>query len=373
MAMLTSSPPKANAGAHPPFAGEIADGFVWGRGTLDMKGGVAMLLAAFLRARAERATLPGDVIFAALVDEEVHSESGALFLVNEHPELFAGVRYALGELGGFTSYAGGRRLYPIMVAEKRYTQLRATVRGPGGHGSLPSHGGALAKLARFLRRLDTRRLPVHVTPPVRAMIAATAEALPRPAGLLLRQLLHPALTDRVLDLLGPLGVSFDPLLHNTVNATIIRGGEKVNVIPGEITVELDGRLVPGSVAEDLRAEVQSLAGADAEITIVYAEDGAVAPHDLSLYPILADVLRQADPGGVPIPLVLPAVTDGRFFAQLGIQTYGFIPMRLPRGFDFASLLHAADERVPVEALAFGADAIYAALLRFDEGNAAAEC
>ena len=160
----------------------------------------------------------------------------------------------------------------------------------------------------------------------------------------LRQLLRPALTDRVLDLLGPLGAAFDPLLHNTVNATIIRGGEKVNVIPSEITVELDGRLVPGCVAANLLGAARALATADAEVELISAEDGAVAPHDLGLYPILADVLRQADPGGVPIPMVLAAVTDARFFAQLGIQTYGYIPMRLLPGFDFAALLHAADER-----------------------------
>jgi acetylornithine deacetylase/succinyl-diaminopimelate desuccinylase-like protein len=349
---------------HPPFAGEIADGFIWGRGTLDMKGGVAMLLAAFLRAHAEGALLPGDVLFAAVVDEEASGGNGARFLVEERGDLFADVRFALGELGGFTYHLGQQRLCPIMIAEKRYAQLRAVIRGPGGHGSLPMRGGAAAKLARFLRRLDARRLPVHITPPVSEMIQATADALPLPAGLLLRQLLAPALANRVLDLLGPVGGSFDSLLHNTVNATMIHGGEKVNVIPSEITVEMDGRLLPGYTAEDLRAEVQALAGADAEIQIVYREDGASSPHDMGLYSTLAAILRQADPGCMPTPMVLPAVTDGRFFSQLGIQTYGFLPMKLPRGFDLAALLHAADERVPVEALAFGADAIYQALLRF---------
>jgi acetylornithine deacetylase/succinyl-diaminopimelate desuccinylase-like protein len=353
---------------HPPFAGEIAEGYVWGRGALDMKGGVAMLLAAFMRAKVEAAALPGDVLFAALADEEASGKFGAQFLVTEHPELFAGMRYALGELGGFTYYLGQQRLYPIMVAEKRYTQLRAVIRGPGGHGSLPMHGGAAFKLARFLARLDAQRLPVHVTPPVREMITATADLLPVPAGLLLRQVLHPPVTDRVLELLGAAGASFDPLLHNTVNATIIRGGEKVNVIPSEITVEMDGRLVPGCTAEDLRAEVQRLAGKDAEIQIVYPADGATAPHHMGLYATLADILKRADPEGAPIPLVLAAVTDGRFFSQLGIQTYGFLPMNLPRGFDLQPLLHAADERVPVEAMRFGADAIYQALLRFGEGR-----
>lgn len=353
---------------HPPFAGEIADDFIWGRGTLDMKGAVAMMLAAFLRAKAEAADLPGDVLLAVLSDEEASGGYGADYLVTEHADRFTGVRYALGEFGGFTTYLGPRRLYPIMVAEKRFCQIKATVRGPGGHGSLPMHGGTAAKLAELLRRLDQRRLPVHVTPPVARMVAAIAATQPAPAALLLRQLLRPALTDRVLGLLGAHGATFDPLLHNTVNATLIAGGDKVNVIPSEIAVEMDGRLLPGQTSADLLAEVRALVGDLADVEVKYAEDGATAPLRMGLFATLADILRAADPGGIPVPLVLPAVTDGRHFSRLGIQTYGFTPMKLPAGFDFTRLLHAADERIPVAAVAFGADAIHAALLRFGEAH-----
>ena len=349
---------------HPPFAGDVADGYVWGRGTLDMKGGVAMLVAAFLRAKVERADLPGDVLLALVSDEESGGDFGAGFLTREHADLFAGVQYALGELGGFTSYLGAHRLYPIMVAEKQACLIRATVRGPGGHASLPLHGGAAAKLARMLRRLDRRRLPVHITPAARQMIGAVASVLEPPSSLLFRQLLNPALTDRVLDMLGAQVAPFDPLLHNTATATILRGGEKNNVIPSEITVELDGRILPGQTPDDLLRELGTLLGSDVTLEMIHHDTYAAPEPDMGLFDTLAGILREADPGGAPIPLFLAAVTDARFFTRLGIQTYGFIPMKLPREMEFTALLHAADERIPIEALAFGADAVYQALLRF---------
>ena len=227
---------------HDPFAGDLADGYVWGRGALDMKGGVAMMLAAFMRAKASGLQPPGDVILCLLSDEEGGSPLGAEFMVREHPELFEGVRYSIGEFGGFTMDVAGRRFYPIMVAEKQLCWTHATLRGPSGHGSMPIRGGAMGKLGRFLQSLDRRRLPVHVTPVTRSMIEAIAADVPAKLAMPLKGLLVPALTDRLLDAFGERGRIFDPLLHNTVSATIVAGGEKINVIPDEVTVELDCRL-----------------------------------------------------------------------------------------------------------------------------------
>jgi acetylornithine deacetylase/succinyl-diaminopimelate desuccinylase-like protein len=349
---------------HPPFGGEVADGHIWGRGTLDMKSGVAMFLAAFLRAHLERASLPGDVIFCAVADEENTGEYGAKFLVNEHPEQFTGVRYALGEIGGFTTYFAGRALYPVMVAEKQSCFVTATVRGPGGHGSMPIRGGATAKLANFLSALDNHRLPVHITPSAERMISAIADALPGEAGERMRALLNPAYTDVMLNQLGPLAAGIDPILHNTASPTIIRGGEKINVIPSEIAVQLDGRILPGFTADDLVAELRALAGPDVEIAAPLSDTYQAIEPDMGLFATLAGILREADPNGTPVPMILTAVTDGRHFRRLGIQTYGFMPMKLPPEFEFTRMAHAADERIPVEAMAFGTDAVYQALLRF---------
>jgi acetylornithine deacetylase/succinyl-diaminopimelate desuccinylase-like protein len=157
------------------------------------------------------------------------------------------------------------------------------------------------------------------------------------------------------------------VLRNTVSPTIVETPEqKFNVIPSTIEVTLDGRILPGFGPDDLLREVQALIGDDVELEVVLHDPGPPEP-DLGMFATLAQILERADPGAVAIPLLMPGVTDARFFARLGIQTYGFTPMRLPPDFDFWSGVHGADERVPVEAVAFGADAIHAALERYGEG------
>jgi len=348
---------------YPPFDAVEAEGFIWGRGALDMKGGVAMMLSAFLRARAENTELPGDVILTILSDEEVGGEYGARYLVENHAHLFEGVRYALGEFGGFTMYLGGKRFYPIQMLEKQCSTIQATLSGPAGHGSLPMRGGAMAKLGRMLNKLDTQRLPVHIGPVMELMIQSISGAMPEPLQSLLLQLLDPSKTDEILDMLGSIGGTLDALLHNTVNATTVQGGEQINVIPGQVTVKMDGRLLPGFTPEQMLTELQAVIGDEAELEVTYFDVGSTQA-DMALYETLAGILREDDPEGVPIPYMMPAVTDGRFFSRLGIQTYGFLPVRLPEDFDFMSTIHAANERIPVESLHTGADAVYRALQRF---------
>lgn len=348
---------------HPPFAGAIEDGYIWGRGALDMKAGVAMLVDAFLRAKREGVQLPGDVLLVVLADEEAGGDLGARFLVEERTELFAGMRYALGEFGGFTLHLGGKRFYPIQVAEKQICWLKATIRGPGGHGAFVQRGGAVARLGKLLCDLDRKRLPVHVTPVVREFVERIAAELPRKDAIVLRSLLKPRLTDAALRLLGDNAATTEPMLRNTVNATIVRGGEKINVVPSKIVVELDGRALPGFTPDQLIAEVQTIAGDDIELELVRHDPGPAAP-DLGLFNTLAGVIRELDPGGIPVPLLQIGVTDARFFGRVGIQNYGFLPLRLPEDFIFTRSIHAADERVPVAAVEFGAEAVFRAIQRF---------
>jgi acetylornithine deacetylase/succinyl-diaminopimelate desuccinylase-like protein len=346
----------------PPFGGELVDGYVWGRGALDMKGGVAMMVSAFLRAAQEQTQLPGDVILTVLADEENGGDFGAKFLVEDHAHLFEGVQWSLGEFGGFTLELGGRRLYPIQVAEKQICWLKARVPGRAGHGAMVQRGGTMSRLGKFLRDLDRKRTPVHVTPPARAMIEGIADAVGRPQRDLLLALLKPRLTDRVLPLLGERSKTMEPLLRNTVNATIVRAGEKVNVVPAFVDVELDARALPGFGPDDVLAEVQAVVGDDVELELVRYDPGPPEPR-LDQFEALAEIIRELEPGAVPVPLLQAGVTDARFFAQLGIQNYGFLPLKLPGDFRFTTLIHAPDERVPAEAIEFGAEAVFRALTR----------
>ncbi len=348
---------------HPPFGGELVDGWMWGRGALDMKGGVAMIVDGFLRAARGEIRPRGDVILAILSDEENGGDFGARFLAQEHADLFEGVRHALGEFGGASQTIGGRRFYPIQVAEKQICWLRGLVHGPGGHAALGVRGSAMGKTGRILARLDSGRLPVHVTPVARAWIEGMAEGLPSPQSLVMRSLLDPRLAELTLRAPIPQLRILDRALRNTVTATIVHGGSKINVVPSEIELELDGRTLPGFGPDELIAEVQTLVGHDLELEVV-RHDPYPAHSDLSQMDALSAILRELDSEAVPVPMLQVGVTDGRFLAAIGIQTYGFLPLKLPDDFEFTKLIHAADERVPAEAIRFGAQAVGMAIERY---------
>ncbi len=339
----------------PPFEGVIKDGYVWGRGALDMKGAVAMYLTAVSEAHAT-GELAGDVVLALVSDEEAGGDYGAAWLVNEHPGRFEGIRHALGEFGGFNIEIAGQRFYPVMVAEKQICWLELSFTGPAGHGSLIHRGGAMARLGRALTALDGKLPPVHVTPVAERMFREIATGLGGAARTALLLALKPRLTDRVLNVMGRGARLFQPLFHNTVNATIVRGGKKVNVVPAEVSLQLDGRLLPGFSPDDLIAELKRLIPVPFKVRLLRHDPGP-ENVDWSLYPLLKQTLEEADPGSRAVPLLLSGVTDGRHFARLGIQTYGFTPMKLPAGMNFSELIHAADERIPVKALDFGVETL----------------
>lgn len=356
-------PAKEKDWTHPPFSGQNAGGFIWGRGTLDMKGGIAMMLAALLSLARTNTVPAGDIIFAALSDEEAGGDFGAKFMVSHHPEQFDGVRHAIGEFGAFPFYIGKTCFYPIQTGEKQVCWMKASLKGKGGHGSQRLTGGAMASLGRILSRLDRKRLPVHITPVARDMVTKIADALPQPGGFFFKQLLNPHFTDPILTLLGERGAMFDPLLHNTVNITMIKGGDAVNVIPSRIDLEMDGRILPGFTIQDFLKELKAVTGPGLEIEITRHEP-CPGRADMGLFPTLSSILTEFHPGCVPIPMLLSGITDARHFSRLGIQTYGFIPMNLPPDFNFSTLIHSVNERVPVESLAFGAQAMEALIKRY---------
>jgi acetylornithine deacetylase/succinyl-diaminopimelate desuccinylase-like protein len=349
----------------PPFEGRMQDGYIWGRGALDMKAGVAMMTAALLKAASSGLHPSGDILFLAVSDEEAGGRMGARYLAADHPSLFEGVRYAIGEFGGFPLYIDGKPLYLIQVGEKQPCWMEATIRGLGGHGARPMRDGAMASLGHVLSQLNRCRLPIHITAVTERMVLAMAAALPRHKRAIFRRLLNPRWTDRILKGLGETGRNLEPLFRNTVNATIVRGGEKPNVIPSEIVLGLDARLLPGFEPEDLFAELGEILGEDLDYEVLLFDRGTT-DADFALFPLLADILGQAHPGSHQVPYLLPGSSDARFFDQLGIQTYGFIPMNLPPDFNFFDTIHAADERIPVESVEFGAKAIFEVITRYGE-------
>ena len=339
-----------------PFGAEVRDGYIWGRGAIDMKGELAMFIGLALAIKEAGLQLPFDVRFLFVSDEEGTGRFGASYLVEQHPEIFQDVKWAFGEIGGFTFHVAGKQIYPIMVAEKQFSHIRVTAKGEGGHGSLSHHGTAMEKAARAIVKLSTERLPVRITPAATLMIEGFADIMGGIQGKVLRRLLRPSKTDKTLKLLGTAGELFDPLLHNNANVTIVSGGSAINVIPSAVSFECDLRLVPGCTMEEGIADVKSLIGSDYEIEVVEYDPGS-SKIDMCLYDVISRTLTNREPEAKPVPFVLSGVTDGRFLSKLGIQTYGFTPMKLPEDYNFTALAHAADERIPVGATAFGTEVL----------------
>lgn len=360
---------------HPPFDAVRSDGMIWGRGALDMKGGLAMMIAAFLRAACD-ARPAGDLILLVLADEEASSELGARYVVEEHPSRFEDVQYAIGELGGFPLHVGDSRYYTVQVTEKRLCWLEATVTGAaGGHGALPGDGTAVGRLGEVLSTVARGRLPVRITGPVRRMIRAMIRGADDRAARSLGELLDPSTAARGLEELSELSEHrslFEALLRDTVNPTVVRAGKSINVVPDRGVVRMDGRLLPGGEADRLTRSLDEMLPPNVREGVRYRvlrNPSGQGEPDLGLFPLLRDLLLDADPGGTPIPFVLPAVTDAHYFASLGIQTYGFLPLDLPRGFDLLDRIHAPDERVPVRSIRFGTRILRRLLRRYGRGDA----
>ncbi len=358
-------PVERDRWTHPPFAAEIHDGYLYGRGAIDMKNFVVMAFEV-LRALKD-VPKRRDLIFAAVADEEAGCDFGSRFLVEQHPELVR-AEYALGEVGGFSMQVSGATVYPVMVAEKGVAWLRASFRGEPGHGSVPKRGTAVLKLARWVDALGALRLPHHVTDPARKLIQGLA-GVGGAGRLVLPQLLRPSLERLVLEKLFPdkeLAPWFSALLRNTATPTVLSGGVKINQIPGVASVELDGRTLPGFTAKDLMRELHEALGEDVEFEVLREMPGVETSERSPLYDTIRETLRAHAPGALVVPYMIPGYTDAKQFSRLGTKCYGFSPVQFPpeHKVQFGKLYHGHDERIWVDGFVWGTQVLTDVVRRF---------
>lgn len=348
----------------PPFEAREVDGMLYGRGTLDMKAGVAMLVHSLLRAKAADIRPAGDIVLALVVDEETGGSVGMQYLLDEHADQFDGIRHAIGEFGGFPLHVAGQKFYRIGVSQKQYARVRLRFQAPGGHGSLPASRTVTGVLGEALAKLDAHKMPYHKTPLAERIIRTMTSHLDGSLAATLAELLDPATFDRALERI-PDGVErFESLFRDTANATIVSAGHKFNVIPSEAVVDIDARILPGRTAADLLEELRQLLGDQVAIDVVASGPTTKPDVDYTLFDTLAEILTESDPDGVPIPYLFNESPDGRLLEAQGMQNYGFLPMNLPPEIDLPSLIHGENERVPVSAIQFGADALFKLVNRY---------
>ena len=319
----------------PPFAGEVRDGVLWGRGAVDMKNADAVILAV-VREWARTGWRPArDVVLAFTADEEDTAEAGARWLVEQRPDLFEGCTEAVGESGAFTFHAdGGQKLYPIASAERGTAWLKLTARGKAGHGAKPNTDNAVTKLAAAITRIGEYQWPIRLIPTVRAAIDAIAAAVGAPAD---------------PDELGSARALVAGTIRNSANPTMLSAGYKVNVIPGEAVAYVDGRILPG-YDDEFEKTLNELTGPDVSWEYAHKEIPLEAPLDAPIMDAMKRALLAEDPGAHVVPYCMTGGTDGKQFARLGMACYGFTPLLLPPGYDYYAMFHGVDERIPVSAL-----------------------
>ncbi|MGD9734722.1 MAG: M20/M25/M40 family metallo-hydrolase [Solirubrobacterales bacterium] len=325
-----------------PFGGEIADGLVWGRGAVDMKATVAMVLAV-LGAFARGSHAPRrELVLAFFADEEMGSRLGSGWAVENRPELFAGATEAIGEIGGFTmTLPGGRRVYPLQIAERGMLWGRITVEGPGGHAAFSSVSNPVERIAKLVERVQNLGVPTPVED-----LQAMAQRLGVTNGNGAKD------REEALAALGPLGTLVAKAGATTFVPTVLEAGSKLNVIPDSASLGVDCRFLPGDDEKTLTA-LRSAMDPDMSLEILSRTPGACAPGTGPIVDACSAAIHAADPTGTIVPYTLPASTDGQHLARLGIAPYGFAPLILSSDLDLLSLFHARDERVPVSAVEEG--------------------
>jgi acetylornithine deacetylase/succinyl-diaminopimelate desuccinylase-like protein len=325
-------------------SGEVRDGYVWGRGAVDMKGTLAMSLAVARQLKRDAVVPNRDLILAFVADEEAGGFNGARWLTDHRPELFAGATEAISEVGGFSVTVGdGARAYLVETAEKGVAWLRLTARGTAGHASLLHTDNAVAKLAAAITRLERHEFPLVLTGPVAELLEGLAEMTGVP--------FDPAEPEAAVARLGHLARLVGATLRDTATVTMVEAGYKANVVPSTARATVDGRMLPGREAA-FEASLAEILGPEIEREYLHMP-GVATTFDGSLVDAMAAAIGAEDPGARLLPYMLSASTDAKSFQRLGIRLFGFSPLRLPPELDFTSLFHGVDERVPVDGLRFG--------------------
>jgi acetylornithine deacetylase/succinyl-diaminopimelate desuccinylase-like protein len=338
-----------------PFSGAVENGYVWGRGAVDMKDMVGMMIAVARHFKRAGIVPPRDLVFAFVSDEEAGGKYGCQWLVDHRPDLFDGITEAVGEVGGFSVTVprrdgGQRQLYLIETAEKAMMWMRLTARGRAGHGSMIHDDNAVTAVAEATARLGRHRFPLVMTDPVAQFLRAVADETGYTFDVESPDL------DGAVAKLGPIARIIGATLRDTANPTMLKAGYKANVVPATAQAVVDCRVLPGRLPAFER-EVDELIGPDVTREWITDLPSYETSFDGELLDAMNAALLAADPDARTVPYMLSGGTDAKSFARLGIRCFGFVPLRLPPELDFASLFHGVDERVPVDALKFGTEVL----------------
>jgi acetylornithine deacetylase/succinyl-diaminopimelate desuccinylase-like protein len=354
---------ERDAWTRDPFGGELVDGFVWGRGAVDMKNQVAANLMTMLLLQREGVALSRDVIMAATADEEAGSTWGAKWLWENRRDL-VDAEYGLNEGGGQALTVGGQRLYAVQVGEKGGARMRLTARAAPGHASIPRDDTAMARLGRALVRLHEFQPPTIITPSVAMMLRTLApvwggEWVPKVEQIIA----EPRWADlATLPLDEATLLSLRATTHNTAVPTIVHGGHRINVIPSEISVDIDGRILPGQDAADWVRQVQEAVGDEVEVVLTRGGQGLEADPASPFYDAIAASMGDLDAGARLMPFLVSGGTDAKGLP--GIKIYGFMPTRT--ALETLGLMHAHDERTSVDDLLFATRCLYDIVTSFCE-------
>ncbi|MBF6614317.1 MAG: M20/M25/M40 family metallo-hydrolase [Chloroflexi bacterium] len=350
--------------SHHPFSGDIEGGYVWGRGTVDMKQWGAWHLAIFLELARSALPLKRDVVLLATADEEDGSYMGMRWIAENMPQWLE-AEYGLSEGGSGEIQVGERSFFSCRVAEKGACRFHIRAHGSPGHASRPHNDNAIVKLGTALERLGGNALPLHATDTVVGMLEATLGDTPH-GRRIVTDLLNGETFQSALEA-SPFSpatkISLNAQLHNTAAPTILHAaGNRINVIPSNAEADVDGRVLPGVTAEAFAEEVRQALGNDVEIDVYEYWAGSSSPFNTELFRTMQEVTQEATGSGL-IPYMATGASDARFAEPLGVAVYGFGPMKSEPDADPSALMHAHDERISLANLELGLRILYETVVR----------